>query len=208
MVERDGGRIARLHTLRQQLDRDGERPNHALADFIAPAGDHIGAFAVTAGHGEREVVERFERDHDDYGAILVGALCDRLAEALAERMHERVRRELWGYAPQETLSSVELIGERYRGIRPAPGYGCQPDHSEKRTIFDLLDVPGRAGIELTESCAMTPGAAVCGLYFSHPDARYFGVGRIGSDQLTDYAARKGWSLEEAQRWLGPILGPA
>jgi 5-methyltetrahydrofolate--homocysteine methyltransferase len=208
VVERGDGRTARLHTLRQQLDRDGERPNHALADFIAPAGDHIGAFAVTAGHGEREVVERFERDHDDYGAILVRALCDRLAEALAERMHERVRRELWGYAPQEALSNAERIAERYRGIRPAPGYGCQPDHTEKRTIFDLLDVRGRAGIELTESCAMNPGAAVCGLYFSHPDARYFGVGRIGSDQLTDYAARKGWSLDEAQRWLGPIIGPA
>jgi 5-methyltetrahydrofolate--homocysteine methyltransferase len=205
VVERDDGRTARLHTLRQQLDRDGERPNHALADFIAPADDHIGAFAVTAGHGEREAVARFERDHDDYAAILVRALCDRLAEALAERMHERVRRELWGYAPQEGLTNAELIAERYRGIRPAPGYGCQPDHTEKRTIFDLLDAPARVGIELTESCAMTPGASVCGLYLSHPQARYFGVGRIDPDQLADYAGRKRWSIDEARRWLAPIL---
>jgi 5-methyltetrahydrofolate--homocysteine methyltransferase len=200
-------RIATLHTLRQQLAREGGRPNHALSDFIGPAGvpDHVGAFAVTAGHRERERVERFEREHDDYGAILFKALCDRLAEAFAEHMHERIRRELWGYAPDEALSNDELIAERYQGIRPAPGYGCQPDHTEKHTLMALLGASARAGIELTESCAMRPGSSVCGLYLSHPRARYFGVGRIDPDQLEDYARRKGWNLEEARRWLAPIL---
>ena len=205
--ERRTHRIATLHTLRQQLARDGGRPNHALADFIGPAGvpDHVGAFAVTAGHRERERVERFERDHDDYNAILFTALCDRLAEAFAERMHERVRRELWGYAPQEALSGAELIAERFQGIRPAPGYGCQPDHTEKHTLMALLDASANAGIELTESAAMRPGSSVCGLYLSHPKSRYFGVGRIDPDQLEDYARRKGWSLDLARRWLAPIL---
>jgi 5-methyltetrahydrofolate--homocysteine methyltransferase len=208
-------RIATLHTLRQQLARDGGRPNHALADFVAPSGvpDHVGAFAVTAGHRERERAQRFERDNDDYGAILFKALCDRLAEAFAEHMHERVRRELWGYTPHEALSNAELIGERYQGIRPAPGYGCQPDHTEKRTLMALLGAPANAGIELTESCAIHPGSSVCGLYLSHPQSRYFGVGRIDRDQLEDYARRKAWSFEEARRWLAPILdapaaGPA
>jgi 5-methyltetrahydrofolate--homocysteine methyltransferase len=208
--ERRQSVTATLHTLRQQLARDGEHPNHALADFIAPStgasGDWIGGFAVTAGHGERDRAASFEAANDDYGSILFKALCDRLAEALAERMHERVRRELWGYAAEERLSREDLIGERYRGIRPAPGYGCQPDHTEKRTIFALLDAEHTAGIELTESFAMSPGSSVCGLYLSHPRARYFGVGRIGGDQLADYAARKGWTLEEARRWLAPSLG--
>jgi 5-methyltetrahydrofolate--homocysteine methyltransferase len=205
--ERRTRRIATLHTLRQQLDRDGGRPNHALADFVAPTGvpDHIGVFAVTAGHREKERAECFERDNDDYGAILFKALCDRLAEAFAEHMHERVRRELWGYAPREALSNAELIAERYQGIRPAPGYGCQPDHTEKRTLTTLLGAAANAGIELTESCAMRPGSSVCGLYLSHPQSRYFGVGRIDPDQLEDYARRKGWSPEEARRWLAPIL---
>jgi 5-methyltetrahydrofolate--homocysteine methyltransferase len=208
--ERRTSRIATLHTLRQQLDRDGARPNHALADFVAPAGvpDHIGAFAVTAGHRERERAERFERDNDDYGAILFKSLCDRLAEAFAEHAHERVRRELWGYSPREALSSAELIAERYQGIRPAPGYGCQPDHTEKRTLVALLGASAGAGVELTETCAMRPGSSVCGLYLSHPQSRYFGVGRIDQDQLEDYARRKGWSLEEARRWLAPILDGA
>ncbi len=212
VVYSDAGRgttQAMLHTLRQQLARDREHPNLALADFIAPLGtgveDYIGAFAVTTGHGERVRAEVFDRDHDDYNRILFTALCDRLAEAFAERMHEHVRRELWGYAADEQLSSKELISERYIGIRPAPGYGCQPDHTEKATIFSLLDAPARTGIELTESYAMNPGSSVSGLYFAHPDARYFGVGRIGSDQLEDYAARKGWSPEEARRWLSTLL---
>jgi 5-methyltetrahydrofolate--homocysteine methyltransferase len=202
--------IATLHTLRQQLVRDADHPNHALADFVGPDGvpDHVGAFAVTTGLCERARAEQFEREHDDYGAILFKALCDRLAEAFAERMHERVRRELWGYAPDEALTTVELIAERYAGIRPAPGYGCQPDHTEKRTLVALLDAAAHTGIELTESCAMLPGSSVCGVYLSHPQSRYFGVGRIGEDQLEDYAARKGWSLEEARRWLAPILDEA
>ncbi len=198
-----------LHTLRQQLARDREHPNLALADFIAPVGsgveDYIGAFAVTTGHGERERADEFDREHDDYNKILFTALCDRLAEAFAERLHEQVRRELWGYAAAEQLSGAELVAERYDGIRPAPGYGCQPDHTEKQTIFALLAAPESAGIELTESYAMTPGSSVSGVYFSHPQSRYFGVGRIGADQLEDYAARKGWSIDEARRWLTTLL---
>jgi 5-methyltetrahydrofolate--homocysteine methyltransferase len=207
--ERRAEPLATLHTLRQQLARDVTHPNLALADFVAPCdsgvADFIGAFAVTTGHREHERGDQFIREHDDYNAILFKALCDRLAEAFAERMHERARQDLWGYAPEETLATEELIAERYRGIRPAPGYGCQPDHTEKRTIFALLDAPRRAGIELTESCAMTPGSSVSGLYLAHPGARYFGVGRIDADQLEDYATRKGWSIEEARRALAPIL---
>jgi 5-methyltetrahydrofolate--homocysteine methyltransferase len=207
--ERRSAPLATLHTLRQQLPRDGDHANLALADFIAPTGsgvdDYIGAFAVTTGHGERARVELFDLDHDDYNGILFTALCDRLAEAFAERLHERVRRELWGYESGERLSTGELISERYAGIRPAPGYGCQPDHTEKGTIFELLDATAASGIELTESYAMNPGSSVSGLYFSHPEARYFGVGRIGTDQLEDYAARKGWSVDEARRWLSTLL---
>ncbi|GGM08620.1 methionine synthase [Deinococcus aerophilus] len=194
---------ATLHTLRQQ--RDQTTPNTALADFIAggDGGDHLGAFAV-AIHGAEELARAFEADHDDYNAILIKALADRLAEAFAEKLHRDVRVSHWGYAPDETLDNTELIRERYAGIRPAPGYPAQPDHTEKRTLFRLLGAED-VGLELTESCAMTPAAAVSGLYFAHPEARYFAVGRIGRDQVQDYAARKGWTLEEAERWLGPLL---
>src|SRR6476469_8477120 len=201
--------IAVLHTLRQQLTRREGRANVALADFIAPRAsglaDHIGAFMVTAGIGEDDVAERFKRANDDYSAIMVKALADRLAEAFAERLHQRVRKEFWAYSPDETLAGVDLIGEKYRGIRPAPGYPAQPDHSEKETLFALLDGERRIGVKLTESFAMWPGASVCGLYFSHPDRHYFGVGKIERDQVEDYAARKGWSVTEAERWLAPVL---
>ena len=197
---------ARLHTLRQQGEPRAGRPNLALADYVAPAGvdDWVGAFAVTAGHGAHELAARYEADGDDYNAILVKVLADRLAEAFAERLHERLRNEFWGYAPDERLSNDDLIRERYRGIRPAPGYPAQPDHTEKRTIFDLLDAE-REGITLTESDAMHPAASVSGLYFAHPDARYFGLGPIERDQVRDYARRKGWSMAEAERHLAPSL---
>jgi len=198
-----------VHGLRQQFAKEG-RPNLSLSDYVAPASsgrrDWLGAFAVTAGLGASEIAAAFERANDDYSAILVKSLADRLAEALAERMHERVRRELWGYAPDEALGNDALIEEAYRGIRPAPGYPACPDHTEKRTLFELLDVESRIDLHLTESCAMTPAAAVSGWYFSHPEARYFGVGRVGRDQVVDYAERKGWSPEEAERWLSPNLG--
>jgi 5-methyltetrahydrofolate--homocysteine methyltransferase len=200
--------LARLHTLRQQMAKSSGRANAALADFVAPIGagaDYIGAFAVTAGHGEAEVAKRFKDAGDDYSAILSSALADRLAEAFAEALHRRVRTELWGYAPNEPFDLNELIGERYQGIRPAPGYPAQPDHTEKATLFKLLDAEANTGMALTENYAMSPAAAVSGLYFSHPQAHYFGVGRIGRDQVEDYARRKGWSLKEAERWLSPIL---
>jgi 5-methyltetrahydrofolate--homocysteine methyltransferase len=187
--------------------REG-RANAALADFVAPAesglADYVGGFAVTAGIGEDEIADRFKRANDDYSAILVKALADRLAEAFAERLHQRVRTEFWAYAPDENLSNADLIAERYHGIRPAPGYPAQPDHTEKGTLFRLLDVE-RIGVTLTESFMMWPGAAVSGLYFSHPQSAYFGVGKIERDQTEDYAKRKGWTVEEAERWLGPIL---
>ncbi|MBI4273676.1 MAG: cobalamin B12-binding domain-containing protein, partial [Rhizobiales bacterium] len=202
-------RIATLHGLRQQLARREGRANVAIADFIAPGdsglSDHIGAFVVTAGIGEDAVAERFKSANDDYSAILVKALADRLAEAFAERMHERVRREFWGYAPDEKLSSAEMIAEKYRGIRPAPGYPAQPDHTEKATLFRLLEGNARIGVQLTESFAMWPGASVCGLYLSHPESHYFGVGKIERDQVEDYARRKGWTVAEAEKWLAPIL---
>jgi 5-methyltetrahydrofolate--homocysteine methyltransferase len=201
--------IATLHTLRQQLPRREGRANVALADFIAPRAsglaDYIGAFAVTAGAGEQAVAERFQRANDDYSAIMAKALADRLAEALAERLHQRLRREFWAYAPDETLASTELIAEKYRGIRPAPGYPAQPDHSEKATLFALLDGERQIGVRLTESFAMWPGASVCGLYFSHPESYYFGVGKIERDQVEDYAKRKSWTLAQAEKWLAPIL---
>jgi 5-methyltetrahydrofolate--homocysteine methyltransferase len=201
--------LAVLHTLRQQLTRREGRANVALADFIAPRTsgmpDYIGAFTVTAGLGEDEVAARFKAANDDYTAIMVKALADRLAEAFAERLHQLVRKEFWGYAPQEQLGPADLIGEKYRGIRPAPGYPAQPDHSEKATLFDLLAAEQKIGVRLTESFAMWPGASVCGLYFSHPDSAYFGVGKIERDQVEDYARRKGWTIAEAERWLGPIL---
>ena len=181
----------------------------ALADFIAPRAsglaDHIGAFMVTAGIGEDDVAERFKQANDDYSAIMVKALADRLAEAFAERLHQRVRKEFWAYSPDETLAGVDLIGEKYRGIRPAPGYPAQPDHSEKETLFALLDGERRIGVKLTESFAMWPGASVCGLDLGHPESHYFGVGKIERDQVEDYAARKGWSVAEAERWLAPVL---
>jgi 5-methyltetrahydrofolate--homocysteine methyltransferase len=201
--------LATLHTLRQQISRaDSGRANTALADFIAPEGeaaDYIGGFAVTAGIGEDAVAARFQRANDDYSKILSQALADRLAEALAERMHELVRRELWAYAPDENLDIGALIREEYRGIRPAAGYPAQPDHTEKGTLFELLDATNNAGVELTESYAMMPGAAVSGLYFSHPESYYFGVGKIDRDQVEDYARRKGWTLAKAEKWLAPIL---
>jgi 5-methyltetrahydrofolate--homocysteine methyltransferase len=212
LVYGDEGRrqpIAVLHTLRQQLARREGRANMALADFIAPRAsglaDHIGAFMVTAGIGEDDVAERFKRANDDYSAIMVKALADRLAEAFAERLHQRVRKEFWGYAVDETLGNTDLIAEKYRGIRPAPGYPAQPDHSEKATLFTLLDAERRIGVKLTESFAMWPGASVCGLYFSHPDSHYFGVGKIERDQVEDYAARKDWTVAEAEKWLAPVL---
>ncbi|MDP2329038.1 MAG: vitamin B12 dependent-methionine synthase activation domain-containing protein, partial [Dehalococcoidia bacterium] len=200
-----------IHTLRQQTSRDrGRAENFALSDFIAPKAtglaDYIGGFAVSAGFGEAERVAAFQAEHDDYRAIMLRALCDRLAEAFAERLHERVRREFWGYAPDEALDNEALIGEQYQGIRPAPGYPACPDHTEKRTLFDLLQAEANTGIELTDSFAMMPGAAVSGLYFSHPQARYFGVGKIMLDQVQDYADRKGMTLAEAERWLAPNLG--
>jgi 5-methyltetrahydrofolate--homocysteine methyltransferase len=201
--------IATLHTLRQQMARDGGRANLALADFIAPKdsglADYVGGFAVTAGIGEEDVARRFERANDDYSKIMVKALADRLAEAFAEALHEKVRRELWAYAPGEKLGNEELIAETYTGIRPAPGYPAQPDHTEKGTLFRLLDAENATGVKLTESYAMWPAAAVSGLYFSHPDSAYFGIGKVGRDQVADYAARKGWAIEEAERWLAPIL---
>jgi 5-methyltetrahydrofolate--homocysteine methyltransferase len=189
--------------------REQGRPNLALADFVAPRdsgrADYLGGFAVTAGHGEDVHIQRFEADKDDYSAILLRALADRLAEAFAERLHARVRREFWGYAPDENLSNEQLVAETYRGIRPAPGYPAQPDHTEKETLFRVLEAESRAGIQLTESFAMWPGSSVSGMYYAHPESRYFGVGKIEKDQVEDYARRKGWPVEVAERWLGPLL---
>lgn len=200
---------SRLHGLRQQLKRRDNKPNLSIADFVAPAGgdvtDHVGGFVVTAGPEENDIAARFEADHDDYSSILVKALADRVAEALAERTHAQVRRELWGYAPDEPFAPGELIGEPYRGIRPAPGYPAQPDHSEKVTIFELLEAEQRIGVGLTESYSMWPGSSVSGLYFAHPDAKYFAVGRIQRDQVESYAERKGLTYEATERLLGSNL---
>ncbi|WP_256805631.1 methionine synthase [Bradyrhizobium sp. Bra64] len=199
--------IATLHTLRQQLEKREGRFNAALADFVAPAGvpDYVGGFVVTAGIGEDVVADRFKMANDDYSSILCKALADRLAEAFAERMHARVRREFWAYAPDEALSPDDLILEKYQGIRPAPGYPAQPDHTEKATLFELLDAEATAGVKLTESFAMWPGSSVSGLYFANPESYYFGVGKIERDQVEDYAARKGMSVAETERWLAPVL---
>jgi 5-methyltetrahydrofolate--homocysteine methyltransferase len=202
--------LARFATLRQQArKRDPGQPYYALADFIAPRqtglADYLGAFAVTAGVGIEAHLARFEQDHDSYSAILLKALADRLAEALAELLHERARRE-WGYGKQENLTKEDLLRERYQGIRPAPGYPACPDHSQKRCLFDLLRVEQQTSMRLTETCAVLPAASVCGLYFAHPQSRYFSVGRIGRDQAQDYARRQGLSLAEAERWLAPNLG--
>jgi 5-methyltetrahydrofolate--homocysteine methyltransferase len=189
------------------MDKGAGKPNFALSDFVAAHGqpDYVGAFAVTAGHGELQRSERFKQANDDYSAIMVKALADRFAEAFAEALHHKVRLDLWGYAADEALSMEDMIGEKYRGIRPAPGYPAQPDHTEKTTLFDVLDARTHAGMDLTESLAMTPPASVAGLYFAHPQAEYFGVGRIDFDQVEDYARRKGWPVETAEKWLAPIL---
>jgi 5-methyltetrahydrofolate--homocysteine methyltransferase len=202
--------LATFHFLRQQGDKSGGRPDFCLADFIAPVeagvSDYMGAFVVTAGEGLDKLTAGFEKDHDDYSSIMAKALADRLAEAFAERMHERVRKELWGYAGSEKLTNDDLIGEKYRGVRPAPGYPACPDHTEKRTLFDLLDAEKKTGVTLTENFAMLPAASVSGFYFASTRAHYFGVGRIGRDQVEDYARRKGITVEEAERWLSPNLG--
>ena len=199
--------LATLHTLRQQHAKRPGRPNLALADFVAPEGtaDYVGGFVVTAGPEEAKIAKDFERANDSYSSILVKALADRFAEAMAELLHQRVRRELWPYAPGETFAPDELAGEPYRGIRPAPGYPAQPDHTEKLTLFSLLDAEAATGVELTESMAMWPGSSVSGLYIAHPDAYYFGVAKVERDQVQDYATRKGMEFADAERWLAPIL---
>ena len=202
--------VTRLRNLRQQGEHRDGIPNRSLGDFIAPKDtglrDYVGAFAVTTGLGSHVKIDEFKAAHDDYSAILLESLADRLAEAFAERMHQRVRKEFWGFQPDEQLDNEALIAEKYRGIRPAPGYPACPEHTEKVTLWELMDVKERTGIELTESMAMWPGAAVSGWYFSHPQSQYFVVGRMAQDQVADYAKRKGWTLAEAERWLGPNLG--
>jgi len=201
--------LAVVHTLRQQLKKAKGQPNIALADFVAPKetglNDFIGGFAVTAGIGIEKQVEKFEKDHDDYSSILLKALADRLAEAFTELMHKGVRGEFWGYAKDENLDNNALIKEKYQGIRPAPGYPACPDHTEKRTLFDLLQAEKNTGITLTESFAMYPAASVSGLYFSHPQTKYFGLGKITKDQVEDYAKRKGMNIETVEKWLSPNL---
>jgi 5-methyltetrahydrofolate--homocysteine methyltransferase len=198
--------LTTFHFLRQQIKKPADQFNHCLADYIAPeAIDFLGGFAVTAGIGADELAKQFAADHDDYNAILTKALADRLAEAFAEFLH-REARIAWGYGREETLSTEDLIRERYRGIRPAAGYPASPDHTEKRTLFDLLDAEATTGIALTESFAMHPGASVSGLYFSHPESKYFGVGTIADDQVRDYAVRKNVSVEYVEKWLAPNLG--
>jgi len=205
-------RRTQFHFLRQQIEKGDGTPNWCLADFIAPKGDaqrpplpdHLGAFAVTSGHGLKAIVENFKAGHDDYNAILAEAIADRLAEAFAEFLHQRVRDE-WGFGRLEKLTTTDLIEEKYRGIRPAAGYPACPDHTEKGILWDLLDVEKHAGIQLTESFAMWPGSSVSGLYFAHPESKYFSVGKLGRDQLLDYHLRKGLTLPEVERWLGPWL---
>jgi 5-methyltetrahydrofolate--homocysteine methyltransferase len=214
------------HNLRQQTRKPDDIPNYCLADYVAPKDskvkDYVGAFAVTTGIGIEERIAEFERQNDDYNAILLKALADRLAEAFAEHLHLRVRREFWGYEevagnnvktvraePVEAQKSIDfeaLIAEQYRGIRPAPGYPACPEHSEKGPLFELLQAPKNAGITLTESYAMLPTAAVSGFYFSHPEAKYFATGKVDKEQVADYAKRKGWTVEEAEKWLAPVLG--
>jgi 5-methyltetrahydrofolate--homocysteine methyltransferase len=194
----------RVFTLRQQQQKADNAHNHALADFIAPENDHLGSFAVHV-FGADKVATDYEASKDDYNAILVKVLCDRLAEAFAEYLHERVRRDIWGYETEPPFDNADLIREKYRGIRPAPGYPACPDHLDKRTIWQLLDVEKRLGATLTESLAMYPASSVCGWYFAHPQAKYFGVGRIGKDQAVDYANRRNMPLKEIERWLSPIL---
>jgi 5-methyltetrahydrofolate--homocysteine methyltransferase len=199
-----------IHTLRQQAEKAKGEPYYALSDFIAPKEtgiqDYFGGFAVTTGHGCEELAKEFEKDHDDYNSIMTKALADRLAEAFAEKLHEMVRKDYWGYAEDETLDNESLIHEKYQGIRPAPGYPACPDHTEKGTLWELLDAENKIGLIITESFAMYPTAAVSGFYFANPEARYFGLGKINKDQVADYAIRKGMDLETAERWLSPNLG--
>jgi 5-methyltetrahydrofolate--homocysteine methyltransferase len=201
--------LARFRFLRQQMEKSGGEPNRSLADYIAPKEtglpDHLGGFAVTSGIGLKELVEEYRAEHDDYNAIMAEALADRLAEAFAEWLHMHVRKE-WGYGSTEHLTAEELIQEKYRGIRPAAGYPACPDHTEKGTLWKLLEVEKNTGIVLTESFAMWPGSSVSGLYFAHPQSRYFGLGKIDRDQVAEYAGRKGMPLPEMERWLGPCLG--
>ena len=201
--------LTTLHTLRQQAKKTGGQPNLSLADFIVPeeenATDYIGMFAVTTGIGIENLIAKFEKEHDDYSSILVKAIADRLAEAFTEYLHEMIRKDYWGYSKDEDLSRQELINENYKGIRPAPGYAAQPDHTEKLLIFDCLNVETNTGIKLTESLAMYPASSVCGLYFSHPEAKYLTVGKISKDQVTDYHHRKDMSFDEVEKWLQPIL---
>jgi 5-methyltetrahydrofolate--homocysteine methyltransferase len=202
--------LTTLHQLRQQTEHRAGVPHRSLADYVAPKEtglrDYVGAFAVTAGLGSADKIAEFKAALDDYNAILLESLADRLAEAFAERLHERVRHEFWGYQPDEALDAEALIKEKYVGIRPAPGYPACPEHTEKQTIWELLDVKANTGIELTESMAMWPGASVSGLYFAHPQSQYFVVGRVGRDQVEEYAKRKGWTVAEAEKWLSPNLG--
>jgi 5-methyltetrahydrofolate--homocysteine methyltransferase len=200
--------LTQFHFLRQQQAKEKGEPNRSLADFIAPRetglADHIGAFAVTSGIGLKELCDKFRAQHDDYNAIMAEAIADRLAEAFAECLHKRVRNE-WGYGRAEGLSNSELIQEKYRGIRPAAGYPACPDHTEKGTLWTLLDAEKSTGMKLTESFAMWPGSSVSGLYFAHPESQYFGLGKIDRDQVDDYHTRKGMTVEEIERWLGPNL---
>ena len=198
--------ISRLYFLRQQIEKRAPRANMCLADFVSPKADWIGGFAVTAGHGIEQHLARFKADHDDYSDILLKALADRLAEAFAERLHERVRKTIWGYAPDEALTNEELVREKYRGIRPAPGYPACPDHSQKPELFRLLNAGQNTGLTLTESFAMIPISAVSGYYFAHPQAEYFGVARIARDQVEDYAKRRGIPIEQAERYLRANIG--
>jgi len=197
----------RFHGLRQQTKKDGDKPHYTICDFVsATQDDWVGGFAVTAGKAEEEFIQKFKDANDDYSEILFKALADRFAEAFAEYLHARVRREIWGYAADETLDNQALIKEEYQGIRPAPGYPAQPDHTEKGLLFELLNAPEHTGIELTESWAMNPPASVSGMYFAHPDSVYFAVGRIAKDQVEDYAKRKGWTIRRAEKELAPVLG--
>jgi 5-methyltetrahydrofolate--homocysteine methyltransferase len=206
--ESRGEELARFHFLRQQGQKQESEPSRSLADFIAPVAtglaDHIGGFAVTSGIGLKALCDRFRAENDDYNAIMAEAIADRLAEAFAECLHKQVR-DAWGYGCVETFTPAELIQEKYRGIRPAAGYPACPDHTEKGTLWDLLSVEANTGIKITESFAMWPGSSVSGLYFAHPEAKYFSLGKIGRDQVADYSARKGMSEAEVERWLGPNL---
>ena len=202
--------LTTFHSLRQQAQKSTDKPYYAQSDFIAPKEtgikDYIGVFAVTGGVGEDELADKYKVDHDDYRSIMVKAIADRFAEAFAEHLHERTRKEFWGYSPNENLSNEEIIRVQYRGIRPAPGYPACPDHTEKGLMWDLCNIEKETGIKLTESYAMHPGAAVSGLYFAHPESCYFSLGQIQKDQVEDYAKRKGMSIEEVEKWLRPNLG--